>query len=126
MRVCSEVVVIFLYRKIKVCHDKVIVDIGREFNKYYLSLIPKSARPKSTRYDAHITIIRSFEKFNIEPIKQYHNTYVLFSYNPYLMVEEKTLYFEAFCATGCLIRRLAGLSNYREGRNSFHITIGKL
>lgn len=104
---------------------KITLELGRDFGRYYQSLIPKCIKTVEQSYPTHITIVRG----GLEPIanmnawEKYQQKEVFFYYLPIIRYYSNIYYLDVFCKEFCDIREELGLTPYRNGYKSFHISI---
>jgi len=108
---------------IKYTGDKCFLEIDSALSNYYYSLIPKYYYPNRPVYKPHITIIRS----GIEKIKQNYGMWsglvIPFYYYPPIRQDKTYFCLDIFSLHIGLLRKHLGLTWFRNGFNSFHLTI---
>lgn len=123
------------YGIIKYEGDKCSLEVSKDFGDYYFSLIPKYYYANRPRYKPHITIVRS----GIETIKENYGMWdgmkVPFVYEPTIKLDRKNYFGEVdntYFLLDCfslyigLLREHLGLTWFRKGFNSYHLTIANL
>lgn len=102
--------------------------LGREFGDYYYSLIPKYLNAQPQRYEAHLTVVRLGKETppNLAPWGKYEGEQVEVEYVPSVWLETTYFFLDAWSARVVEIRKELGLPEYRDGRASYHITVGNL
>lgn len=114
------------YGIIKYSGGKCSLDIDRDFGNYYFSLIPKYYYPRRPLYQSHITIVRS----RIETIKKnygmWNNMRIPFVYLPIIRQGGKYFWIDCFSLHVGLLRQELGLSWFRPGFHSYHLTIANI
>jgi hypothetical protein len=108
--------------------NSVIVQLDNTLIDYHMVMIPKyfTERQKQMHH-AHITAIRSFE--TPDPIKKLdywgfmEGCKIYFQYNHCLMYDEPYYYLDVKCEVIGYVRRLFGLPEFRDGYDTYHITI---
>lgn len=110
--------------QLKYYSEYCVLYVDREIGNYYYSLIPKYKPKQRQKYPPHITVVRLHKEKRPEIWGRYDGRTVEFEYLP-LILEDNLYYFlPAFSPEIGRIRREMGLPYYREGFNSYHITIG--
>lgn len=100
---------------------KVVANLGRDFGRFYLSLLPKAWYAEGQRHEAHVTIVRGFEKGKIG--KKYSGT-IDIHYDPMVYYEYPYYFMRCWSDDANRIRLECGLNEYRGSYKWHHITIG--
>jgi hypothetical protein len=105
---------------------RAIVEIDRNIGKYYRSLIPKYCFVRVPMYHPHITVVRLKKESpsNLVNWGKYEGELIEFEYSGIIKFDGKYYYLDAYSDRIGKIREELGLSFYRMGFDSYHITIG--
>lgn len=114
--------------------DRLVLEIEKDFGRYYRSLIPKWVGANGLRYAPHVTIVRTGKE--VPAIKEHWGKYqgeiVSFFYDPIIQNGEVYFWLNVFCKRFEQIRKELGLpveSIYTlppEGfQKCFHTTIAR-
>ncbi len=103
--------------------------MDQDLSRYYLSLIPKAWDVKPQAYPAHITVVRlGKEDFDAAQPNwgNHEGKLISFTYSPKINTDGTYYWLNCWSSDIGHIRQGLGLKFYREGFNSFHLTIGNV
>jgi len=106
---------------------KAVVLIDPEIAKYSLALIPKYKNIQPQKYSAHITVVRlEKETPQIEFWGKHEGEKVPFEYDAAIKSDGIYYFLDAYSKRIGDIREELGLSRYRVGFRSYHISLGNI
>ena len=113
---------------IKVSIGKIIATIDSGIGDYYYSLIPLSFVARRPLYGNKITVVRSppIETFDYEKGMEFDNKTVEIEYDGCLQYQQPYFYLDCWSKDIEEIRKSLGLTRFRNGFSSYHITIGNV
>ena len=102
------------------------VHLCDDFTKYYRALLPKYLMVQPPKYKPHISVVRlNIEKpINILEWGKHAGRRIDIKYDSTIKNRGVYYYIQAYSEQIGIIRRDLGLSTYRNGFYSYHITIG--
>lgn len=99
---------------------KIVANLGWDFGNYYYKLMPKYLNAQRQKFEAHVTIVRSFEKALIK--KQYCGT-IDIQYDPMVYYDSPYYFLKCWSDEIGQLRNEVGLPKYRKPFDYYHITI---
>jgi hydroxypyruvate isomerase len=99
---------------------KIVANLGWDFGNYYYKLMPKYLDAQRQKFEAHVTIVRSFERAKIE--KPYKGV-ITIDYDPMVWYDEPYYFLKCWSEEIGQIRNEVGLPKYRKPFDYYHITI---
>lgn len=102
---------------------KIVANLGWDFGNYYYKLMPKYFEATRQKYEAHVTIVRGFEKANIR--KNYRGT-IEIQYDPMVYFDHPYYFLKCWSKEIGQIRIECGLEVFRKPFDYYHITIANV
>lgn len=101
--------------------------IDQELVDYYRSMIPKYIWTKSTKFPAHVTVVRGpVETWNYSRWGLDNGAIYTYNYFPQLTLKGKYCFLDVESHEIGLLREALGLSEFRKTFNNYHITIARI
>ncbi len=109
----------------------VLAWLPEDLDGYYRSLVPKAWYVKPPMNKPHISIVRKFETPNREAWGKHEGQTIIVDVIPGVETDGTYYWLDCFSDEVGYIRRMLGLSTFREGDgftdyNCYHITIGNV
>lgn len=103
---------------------KIVANLGWDFGNYYFSFLPKYFYAQRQKYQAHVTIVRGFEKATIN--KETLPERLDIQYDPMVYYDRPYYFLKCWSDQIGRIRLECGLSQYRKPFDYYHVTIANV
>lgn len=99
---------------------KLVANLGWDFGNYYFRLFPKYFEITRQKFEAHVTIVRSFERAEF---KKNYTGRIDIDYDPMVYYDSPYYFLKCWSKQIGEIRKELGLPEYRKPFDYYHITI---
>lgn len=106
---------------------RVVVRVDEGIADFYRALVPKSVGVKGQRYDAHVSVVRVWEKpANMDAWNKHAGERVEIEYEPVVRNDDRYYWLNVRCTRIEEIREELGLTRYVTWHNGYHVTVGNI